>query len=77
MQQVFSFLAIGAGCVQGSVRLQGSNTLQEGRVEVCNNNVWGTVCAANSWGTREAEVVCSQLGFLTTGTIYLYAVLMH
>ena len=33
-----------------------------GRVEVCINNAWGTVCN-NHYGTREATVICRQLGF--------------
>ena len=35
-----------------------------GRVEVCINNAWGTVCN-NHYGTREATVICRQLGFDT------------
>lgn len=40
---------------------------REGRVEVCVNNAWGTVCERN-FGTPEAKVVCNQLqGFSSEG----------
>lgn len=29
-----------------------------GRVEVCYNRRWGTICADSYWGVEEAEVLC-------------------
>ena len=49
------------GCTQGAVRLQGGSDTH-GRVEICNNNIWGTVCN-DFWGTIDAQAVCRQLRF--------------
>jgi hypothetical protein len=49
-----------SGCTQGAIRLQGGTTTQ-GRVEVCNNNIWGTVCD-DFWSAVDARVACRQLG---------------
>ena len=58
-------------CEDGDIRLvDGSNPL-EGRVEVCINNAWGTVCE-NSFSTSDAHVVCTQLGYRFNGTQVLY-----
>ena len=55
-----------APCTNGELRLAGSNIPNEGRVEICMNNVWSTVCG-DSWGSSDATVVCRQLGYLTQG----------
>lgn len=55
-------------CTDGEVRLiNGSNSL-EGRVEVCLNNAWGTVCDSG-FGEADAAVVCNALGYPYDGKI--------
>lgn len=38
----------------------------EGRVEICFDEAWGTICDT-LWSTNDATVVCRQLGFSSTG----------
>lgn len=61
-------------CSEGAVRLQGG-TATRGRVEVCKNNIWGTVCE-DFWNTADARVVCKQLG-LPSASEYNYVALVY
>ena len=59
------------------MRLVDGSVNYEGRVEVCINRVWGTVCSTTyrynyaSWDLNDAKVVCRQLGHQELGaTVY-------
>ena len=53
-------------CNSGEIRLTGGSQKSEGRLEVCLNNQWGTVCD-DSWDDKATAVVCRQLGYQTQG----------
>ena len=53
-------------CRENSVRLVGGHTVKEGRVQICHNGDWHSVCA-DSWSETEAataaSVLCLGLGY--------------
>lgn len=53
-------------CSNGTIRLAGSGYATMGRVELCINGEWGTICI-NSFDDNDATVVCRQLGYSTYG----------
>ena len=49
-------------CKDRDLRLENGSSVREGRVEVCFNNAWGTICN-QGYGVTAAEVFCAQMEF--------------
>ena len=53
-------------CDDGQIRIVGSPTPKLGRVEVCVNRTWGTICDS-TWNNAAASVICKQQGYSSYG----------
>ena len=53
-------------CMDGDTRLVNGSVSNEGRVEICINNTYGTICD-DLFDAIDAAVVCSQHGFSELG----------
>ena len=49
-------------CEEQSMKLEDGGAATEGRLEVCVEGIWGTVCELN-YDKVEARITCRQLGF--------------
>lgn len=58
-----------APCADGAVQLIGDSRYSEfGRIEVCLNETWGTICDTH-WDFTDASVLCKELGFSDHGIL--------
>ncbi len=63
---------LGTNCTHGQIRLVGGSSEYEGRVEICGQGVWGTVCD-DRWDNMDASVACRQLALTNvTGKGYFH-----
>lgn len=58
-------------CQSGELRLVDGDSPNEGRLEICFNGVWGTVCD-DRFDERDAAVVCNQLGYGFEGNLIMF-----
>ena len=55
-------------CTAGDVRLSGSTSEYAGRVEICIESTWTSLCD-QSWDLRDAQVACRELGYSPYGAM--------
>ena len=58
----FCFANCPGVCKSGDLRVVNGANVREGRVEICSDEQWGTICD-DSWDALDASVACYQLGY--------------
>ena len=53
---------VASNCSDWDLRVVDGSNVREGRVEVCFNRAWGTICNDN-YGVADAQVLCLELKF--------------
>ena len=55
-------------CKNGDLRLDTSDAAIGGRLEICYDGIWGSICN-EEWTIEDARVACKQLGLPLEGTM--------
>ena len=55
-----------SNCTTGSLRLVNGSSDNEGRIEICIDGAWMSLCS-NYWNSENAQVACHQLGYSKYG----------
>ena len=55
-----------APCNESDVRLRDGPSKASGRIELCHNGTWGTICS-DFWDNIDASILCKQLGYSPYG----------
>ena len=45
--------------------------ISNGRVEICQNRIWSSICYDDDWDIDDAKVVCRQLNISSEGNSYV------
>ena len=61
-----AYISCIASCKDGDLKLVGANSENEGRLEVCFDQRWGTI-NGDGWTHTDTQVACRQLGYSTSG----------
>ena len=66
MHDCFATEPVDSCSPEGRLRLVGWPSDGAGRIEICRDGVWGTVCADSRdtpWSEKNAQVACRALGY--------------
>ena len=55
-------------CTHGSLRLVGGSSINMGRLEICINSMWGTICN-RGWRDSDARIACKQMNLSGGGIV--------
>ena len=67
---IFSVFSV---CVEYDIRLVDGSNDMEGRIEICLNDTWTSICNI-LWTTNDGNVACRQLGYSQISEVLILSV---